>query len=84
METLAKFFSNYGQIDVTTVGEIEKAGGTITLDDRLNLSKGKNSMNHATVEGFTAEQLEQLFTPTQKNPGKAKEGTTHGCPTSTS
>ena len=41
-------------------------------------------MNHATVEGFTAEQLEQLFTPTQKNPGKAKEGTTHGCPTSTS
>ena len=52
METLAKFFSNYGQIDVTTVGEIEKAGDTITLDDRLNLSKGKNSMNHATVEGF--------------------------------
>lgn len=84
METLAKFFSNYGQIDVTTVGEIEKAGDTITLDDRLNLSKGKNSMNHATVEGFYCWTTWTVIHSNAKNPGKAKEGTTHGCPTSTS
>ena len=82
METLAEFFSNYGQIGVTTVGEIEKAGGTITLDGELNSNgKGTHKMYHATVSGLTAEQLEQLFTPTQKNPAKKKPAKkTSTCP----
>ncbi|MBI0067478.1 RHS repeat-associated core domain-containing protein [Snodgrassella sp. M0110] len=68
LETLAKAF-NHNQVGIATVGEIEKAGGTIILDGKSNVG-GPHKMNHATVEGLTAEQLEQLFTPTQKNPAK--------------
>ncbi|NUF79770.1 RHS repeat protein, partial [Snodgrassella sp. ESL0323] len=70
LETLAKAF-NHNQVGIATVGEIEKAGGTITLDGESNV-KGPHKMNHATVSGLTAEQFEQLFTPTVKNPAKKK------------
>ena len=68
LETLAEFFGSYGQIGVATVGEIEKAGGTITLDGKENSIGGahQSSKYHATVDGLTAEQLEQLFTPAKK------------------
>ena len=42
--------------------------GTITLDGKLNSTNGTMIANHATVDGLTAQQAEDLFTPTQKNP----------------
>ena len=45
---------------MATVGDIEKAGGKITLDGKLN-SNGNMVMNHATVDGLTAEQSEKLI-----------------------
>jgi len=74
VEVLAKPIPN-GQIGVTTVGEIERAGGTITLDGKLNPPNGKMVMNHATVDGLTAQQAQDLFQPTRDNPiPKAKRG----------
>ncbi len=64
---LAQPFRN-GQVGVATVGDIEKAGGKITLDGKLNSTNGTNMMNHATVDGLTADQAEKLFTPTKENP----------------
>lgn len=64
---LAQPFKN-GQVGVATVGDIENAGGKITLDGKLNSPNGKNMMNHATVDGLTGEQAEKLFTPTKDNP----------------
>jgi hypothetical protein len=58
---LAKPFKN-NQIGVSTVGDIRRAGGRVTAD-----GYGKNP-NHATVDGLTATQLEQLFSPTMQNP----------------
>ncbi|SHL81454.1 RHS repeat-associated core domain-containing protein [Anaerocolumna jejuensis DSM 15929] len=58
----------HNQVGVATVGAIEKAGGTITLDGKLNSTNGTMMANHATVDGLTAQQAEDLFTPTQKNP----------------
>jgi hypothetical protein len=42
----------------------EAAGGKIVYDGTLN------NPNHATINGLTAEQLQELFTPTIKNPVK--------------
>ncbi|EQA6820812.1 hypothetical protein ACX6N0_004552, partial [Salmonella enterica] len=67
LETLSQPFK-HNQIGVATVADIEKAGGTITLDGKLNSSNGSMMMNHATVDGLTAEQAEKLFRPTQPNP----------------
>jgi hypothetical protein len=36
-------------------GDIEKAGGKITLDRKLNSPNGKMVMNHATVDVLTAK-----------------------------
>ena len=58
----------HNQVGVATVGEIEKAGGKITLDGKLNSTNGTMVMNHATVDGLTADQGEKLFTPTKANP----------------
>ncbi|QNQ18537.1 hypothetical protein HF650_01505 [Kosakonia sp. SMBL-WEM22] len=55
LETLSQPFK-HNQIGVATVADIEKAGGTITLDGKLNSSNGSMMMNHATVDGLTAEQ----------------------------
>ncbi|ECA8973296.1 RHS repeat-associated core domain-containing protein, partial [Salmonella enterica subsp. enterica serovar Omuna] len=67
LETLSQPFK-HNQIGVATVADIEKAGGTITLDGKLNSPNGSMMMNHATVDGLTAEQAEKLFHPTQPNP----------------
>ncbi|WP_174866830.1 hypothetical protein [Pectobacterium polaris] len=64
LDTLSQPFP-HNQIGVATVGDIEKAGGTITLDGKLNSSNGTMVMNHATVDGINAEQAEKLFNPHQ-------------------
>ena len=56
------------QVGYATVGDIEAAGGTITLDGVLNSVDGKNVMNHATLDGLTPAQAEALFQPTELNP----------------
>ncbi|MGF6604978.1 hypothetical protein P3T23_009734 [Paraburkholderia sp. GAS448] len=61
--TLSLPFKN-GQVGVTTVGAIQAAGGTIVYDGT------QNNPNHATISGLTAQQLQNLFTPTIKNPAK--------------
>ena len=78
LETLATPYKN-GQVGVATVASIEAAGGTITLDGKLNSAKGAHLANHATVSGLTAEQAEKLFRPTKTNPiPKAKRGNISG------
>ncbi|MEM7583775.1 MAG: RHS repeat-associated core domain-containing protein [Acidobacteriota bacterium] len=58
---LSQPFRN-NQVGVTTDQAIKDAGGHIDFD-------GKPwNPNHATVGGLTAEQAEELFTPTIKNP----------------
>jgi hypothetical protein len=52
----------YNQIGVTTVGDINQAGGTVTPDGH------PGNPNHATVNGLTADQLQNLFNPTVPNP----------------
>lgn len=61
--TLSQPFKN-GQVGVATVGDIEAAGGKIVYDGT------SNNPSHATISGLTAEQLQNLFTPTIKNPAK--------------
>ncbi|EBY6912941.1 RHS repeat protein, partial [Salmonella enterica subsp. enterica serovar Uganda] len=79
LETLSQPFK-HNQIGVATVADIEKAGGTITLDGKLNSSNGSMMMNHATVDGLTAEQAEKLFRPTQPNPVPVEQrGPKRGC-----
>lgn len=63
VETLSLPFKN-GQVGVTTVGDIQAAGGKIVYDGT------PNNPSHATINGLTAEQLQKLFTPTIKNPAK--------------
>jgi hypothetical protein len=46
------------------VGAIEAAGGKIVYDGT------PYNPNHATFSGLTAKQLQDLFTPTIKNPAK--------------
>ena len=66
VEVLAKAIP-HNQFGIATVGDIEKAGGRITLDGQSN-AQGKHQYNHATVNGLTAKQAEKLFQPTIKNP----------------
>jgi RHS repeat-associated protein len=74
LETLAQPFRN-GQVGVATVKDIERAGGKITLDGKLNSVNGTHMANHATVDGLTAEQAEKLFNPAKQNPvPKAERG----------
>ena len=63
VETLSLPFKN-GQVGVTTVGDIQAAGGKVVYDGT------PNNPSHATISGLTAEQLQKLFTPTIKNPAK--------------
>jgi len=60
-EELSQPFKN-NQVGSTTAGDIRAAGGTIKPDGT------PQNPNHATVNGLTAKQLENLFTPTVKNP----------------
>ena len=53
-----------GQIGVTTVGDIRAAGGDVVP------SPNGNRPNHCAVCGITAEQAEELFTPTIRNPNR--------------
>lgn len=48
-------------VGVSTVGDIEDAGGAVTMDGT------EWNPNHATVDGLTGQQLEALF-PTIPNP----------------
>ncbi|WP_154663955.1 hypothetical protein [Escherichia marmotae] len=66
IEVLAQPYKN-GTVGVTTVADIEKAGGKIILDGVFNSTNGTNGSNHATVSGITAEQAEVLF-KTEENP----------------
>lgn len=61
VETLSQPFRN-GQVGVTTVGDIKRAGGSIVLDGT------PRNPNHATVNGLSSSQLENLFNPTITNP----------------
>ena len=53
----------HGQVGVTTVGEVRKAGGDVIK------TSGK-SPNHATLTGISPEKTSELLTPTIKNPSK--------------
>ena len=70
-ENLTRPFKN-GQVGIATVADIEAAGGTVTLDGRLNSSNGTMVANHATVQGITAQQAESIF-KTQPNPNPKPE-----------
>ena len=54
----------HGQVGVTTVGAIRKAGGEVVA------TPTRKNQYHATLNGLTAKQLSSLFQPTQKNPRK--------------
>jgi hypothetical protein len=51
----------HGQVGVTTVGEVRKAGGDV-------IRTSGRSPYHATLTGLTPEQASQLLTPTIPNP----------------
>ena len=53
-----------GQVGVTTVGEIRKAGGDVVP------SPTRNNPNHCTLCGITPKKAEELFTPTIPNPSR--------------
>ena len=55
-----------GQVGVTTVGDVRKAGGNVVP------SPNNNNPNHATMSGVTGKTAEKLFNPTIKNPSKNK------------
>jgi hypothetical protein len=50
------------QIGVTTVGDVEAAGGTITA------APTPNNSNHCVLGGIAPTKAEELFTPTIPNP----------------
>jgi hypothetical protein len=50
----------HGQIGVTTVGEVRKAGGDVIR------TSGRGY--HATLTGLTSEQISNLLTPTIPKP----------------
>lgn len=62
--TLCGFFRN-GQVGIADDTDITGAGGELVHDG------GKNS-NHATVNGLTGTELENIFTPTIANPNRRK------------
>lgn len=51
----------HGQVGVTTVSEVRKAGGDI-------IRTSGRSPNHATLTGLTPEQISNLLTPAIPNP----------------
>ena len=53
----------HGQIGMTTVAEVRKAGGDVVR------TTGR-SPYHATLTGLTPEQVSKLLTPTFTNPGR--------------
>ncbi|WP_082576521.1 RHS repeat-associated core domain-containing protein [Lysobacter sp. Root604] len=54
-----------GQVGVTTVGDIRKAGGDVVPSPR-----GARNPDHCTMCGITPEKAEELFTPTVRNPNR--------------
>ena len=52
------------QVGVTTVGEINAAGGTVTP------SPTPNNPYHCTLCGITPQQADELFRPTVPNPNR--------------
>jgi hypothetical protein len=54
------------QVGVTTVDDIRRAGGRVTFDGH------PGNPNHATLDGLTPEQLEELFSPTIPNPNRSR------------
>ncbi|MCY1301022.1 hypothetical protein D9M68_726270 [compost metagenome] len=52
----------HNKIGVTTVGDIRKAGGNVIP------SPTKQNPNHATLQGITPQQAQDLMTPTVRNP----------------
>ncbi|AYH30650.1 flavoredoxin [Pectobacterium parmentieri] len=52
----------HNKVGVTTVGDIRAKGGDVAS------SPTRNNPNHATCSGITADQAQDLMTPTQKNP----------------
>lgn len=63
VEELSEGIKN-GQVGVTTVGDVRKAGGDVNPDPT------KNNPYHSNVSGITGKQAETLFNPTIKNPSK--------------
>jgi hypothetical protein len=55
----------HGQVGVTTLGEVRKAGGDV-------LRTSGRSPNHATLTGLTPDRISLLFTPTIPNPTQHK------------
>ena len=55
-----------GQVGVTTVGDIRRAGGDVFKDGNVR------NPTHCLMCGITAEQANKLFTPTVPNPNKRK------------
>lgn len=53
----------HGQIGVTTVGEVRKAGGDV-------IRTTGRSLYHATLTGLTPEQASRLLTPPISNPAR--------------
>ncbi len=53
----------HGQIGVTTVGAVRKAGGDV-------IRTSGRSPYHATLTGLTPEQTSRLLTPTMPNPAR--------------
>jgi hypothetical protein len=51
----------HGQVGVTTVGDVRKAGGDV-------IRTSGRSPHHATLTGLTPERTSQLLTPTIPNP----------------
>lgn len=64
VEELAKMIP-HGQIGVTTVENVRKAGGDV-------IRTSGRSLYQATLTGLTAEKASQLLTPTMPNPAKRK------------
>lgn len=59
---LAKLIS-HGQVGVTTVGEVRKAGGNV-------IRTSGRSPHHATLTGLTPVAASNLLTPTLANPAR--------------
>ena len=55
----------HGQIGVTTVGEVRKAGGDV-------IRTSGRSPYHATLTGLTPKRASRLLTPTLPNPVREK------------
>lgn len=66
VEELSKGIKN-GQIGVTTVGNVRKAGGDVIPSPHI-----PQSPNHATLNGVTPQQAQNLFQPTRPNPARVK------------